>query len=369
MPLVWLLLIGSITKLYVDSQELMNMLEFTLNYIEEKLYGLVYAIKSRNIRGLTDYNVYCESFIRSLLNTIHNWNLQNANAEKCNVAGYDLIDEGNKIFVQVTSEKNKQKVERTLTKTDIPRYSGFTLYMFFISVPEGGQQFPFVDKLKTKANSEAITQHICFDKSHCLDITAILSKLQYGDAILVEKVFNVVKTFLAKDFWLMKDAETFHLISREKDCIHDQNMLTYLFEHFDTNLFDEYIRDDAESINIHIPTIHFNWNYIAAKSSFILYDKNLSQLFKTFMSSWNDAMYENEKHYSSRYGVLNKYYFFKSQNNEIMTQKESREYNRITESKKKLASDYALFIQCVKENYRVDFETTATKCRDYLLST
>ena len=54
MPLVWLLLIGSITKLYVDSQELMNMLEFTLNYIEEKLYGLVYATKSRNIRGLTD---------------------------------------------------------------------------------------------------------------------------------------------------------------------------------------------------------------------------------------------------------------------------------------------------------------------------
>lgn len=61
-----------------------------------------------------DINVDSEDFIMLLLNYLFDWNLVNANTIKRNYPGIDLIDEDNKIAIQVTSDYSSAKINHTL---------------------------------------------------------------------------------------------------------------------------------------------------------------------------------------------------------------------------------------------------------------
>ncbi len=66
-----------------------------------------------------------------MLNKVLNLKLKNMNAIKQNVEGIDLIDEENKVIVQVSSTNTKTKIENSLKKNIIKRYSNYR----FIFVP------------------------------------------------------------------------------------------------------------------------------------------------------------------------------------------------------------------------------------------
>ena len=86
----------------------------------------------RGCLNILDLNLYCENFYQHFFNLLFDWKLQNLNVEQPNAAGIDLIDNTNKIIVQVSSTATKQKIESVLNK-DLSSYNGYSFKFISIS--------------------------------------------------------------------------------------------------------------------------------------------------------------------------------------------------------------------------------------------
>lgn len=81
------------------------------------------------------YNhIYSEYFFRDLLNIVYRYSLENYNKNKKNAPAFDLIDNTNKIIIQVTATCKKQKIEDTLKKEYLTNKmdEGYRLKFIFI---------------------------------------------------------------------------------------------------------------------------------------------------------------------------------------------------------------------------------------------
>lgn len=103
------------------------------NYIEGKLNLLSYRIKTRGKINLLDLNIYSETFFAELMNHLLGYELKNINIIKQNTEGIDLVDNKNKVIVQVSATCSKQKIENSLTKKIFEDYSGFDYKFIAIS--------------------------------------------------------------------------------------------------------------------------------------------------------------------------------------------------------------------------------------------
>ena len=96
----------------------MKLMDY-FNYIEEHLSFLAFRIVTRGTLNLNDINIHSESFFMHLLNCIYDWNLYNANAERNNMPGIDLIYNTEAIIIQVSSTSTKEKIQNSLNKIPI----------------------------------------------------------------------------------------------------------------------------------------------------------------------------------------------------------------------------------------------------------
>lgn len=103
------------------------------DYIEEKLAFLALRIEKRGKINLLDLNIHSETFFADLMNMLFDYHLVNLNIIKQNVEGIDLVDEKNKVIVQVSSTCTKQKVEASLKKKIFEDYKGFRFKFISIS--------------------------------------------------------------------------------------------------------------------------------------------------------------------------------------------------------------------------------------------
>lgn len=103
------------------------------NYIEEKLNVLSYRINSRGKINLLDLNIYSETFFAELMNHLLGYELKNINTIKQNTEGIDLVDNTNKVIVQVSATSTKEKVEKSLAKKIFQDYTGFKFKFIAIS--------------------------------------------------------------------------------------------------------------------------------------------------------------------------------------------------------------------------------------------
>jgi hypothetical protein len=102
------------------------------NFIEEKLNLLAFRIERRGGLNILDLNLHSENFYLYFLNLLFGWKLQNLNVVKKNSAGIDLVDDTNKIIVQVSATATKQKIESALAK-DLSNYNGYAFKFISIS--------------------------------------------------------------------------------------------------------------------------------------------------------------------------------------------------------------------------------------------
>lgn len=77
-----------------------------LENIHKKFISYERYLTTSNSLGLTNESIFAENHMQFLLNIIFGWNLINANSIKKNQTGYDLVDINNKIYIQVTANKN-----------------------------------------------------------------------------------------------------------------------------------------------------------------------------------------------------------------------------------------------------------------------
>lgn len=89
-----------------------------LEEISRKFAILKTAIEQSGSLGLTNIHKHCENFVKNLLNITYGYKLLNLNADITTYPALDLGDEDRGIAYQVTSERNSNKVEDTLTKAN-----------------------------------------------------------------------------------------------------------------------------------------------------------------------------------------------------------------------------------------------------------
>ena len=116
------------------------------------LANLNRELETESKLNLLSQAVHAEEFYKRVLNSAFSWKLENVNECSQNAEGIDLLDSKNHIIVQITITCTKSKIEQTLNKTVMKRYSeeGYTLKFAFI-----GKQDSSVKK-KNYANKHQI---------------------------------------------------------------------------------------------------------------------------------------------------------------------------------------------------------------------
>ncbi len=90
--------------------------ESLIKFITFKLTHLQTYIKTLGKIRFFDQNIVSEDFFAGLLNAVYDYSLVNLNHTDLNAVAIDLGDETNRIAVQVTSERSKAKVQKTVDK-------------------------------------------------------------------------------------------------------------------------------------------------------------------------------------------------------------------------------------------------------------
>ena len=107
--------------------------------IKSRLTELAANIALSGRLNLTDIHVASEDFYAGLLNIVYGWTLKNANIDHPNAEGIDLVDDNEKVLVQVSADCSKRKIEHSLEEID----EAFRGYHFF-----------FLPLITTKAESQ-----------------------------------------------------------------------------------------------------------------------------------------------------------------------------------------------------------------------
>ena len=94
---------------------------------------LTSRIKLSNKLNLTDINIYCENDLIQILNNIYKWQLYNANKQNKNAKAIDLLDDNNRIAIQITSDTSTKKIKDSLTKFQETPFSHYDFYMFYLT--------------------------------------------------------------------------------------------------------------------------------------------------------------------------------------------------------------------------------------------
>lgn len=163
----------------------MSMLRKNLfDNIKAKLTFLSMLITNGSSLNLLELNIHSENFYASLFNLIFDIHLQNVNTTTHNVASIDLIDNENKIFVQVTSNATKTKVENTLKKEILKSYKDYTLLFIFLGSN---------DNINLIGKSYKNPHNIKFDSSkNIYNLKTILSHIMNLETEKLEDISNFI---------------------------------------------------------------------------------------------------------------------------------------------------------------------------------
>lgn len=163
----------------------MSMLRKNLfDNIKAKLTFLSMMITNGSSLNLLELNVHSENFYAALFNLVYDLHLENVNTTIHNVASIDLIDNENKIFVQVTSNATKTKVENTLKKEILKSYKDYTLLFIFLGSN---------DNINLIGKSYKNPHNIKFDSSkNIYNLKTILSHIMNLETEKLEDISNFI---------------------------------------------------------------------------------------------------------------------------------------------------------------------------------
>jgi len=156
--------------------------------IEERLSVLATRLNSRGKLNLLNLHGHSEDFYQRLLSEIFGWNLRNLNEVVHNVEAIDLIDDGNKLIVQVSATSTKQKIEASLSKESMKEFSSYTFK--FVSIAKDADEL----RVKDFKNPFGIGFNPLTD---ILDKTSLLKRIKSLEIGHLAKICDFVTSELA----------------------------------------------------------------------------------------------------------------------------------------------------------------------------
>jgi hypothetical protein len=153
--------------------------EIYINYITDKLSTFSSKINTKGKIGLFDSHKHAENTYCGFLNILYDWNLENANHEKPNTPGIDLIDYDNKIIIQVSDTATLKKVNDALNKSK--QYDNYNFK--FVSISK--------DTNRLKLKKFTIPELLQFDpKKDIYDNAVLLNEIQYQKIDKIKKIYD-----------------------------------------------------------------------------------------------------------------------------------------------------------------------------------
>ncbi|MBN3534703.1 ABC-three component system protein [Mycoplasma procyoni] len=125
-------------------------------------------IKINNQNSFFDLNKRCENLFRDILNQIFDWKLINANEITKNNSSFDLIDDQNKILIQVSSKIKTDKIKNSLEKSILKNYQGYKFIFLFLTSDS--------NKIKKDFSNE-VPEGIIFDSKNIWNFATLIEKL------------------------------------------------------------------------------------------------------------------------------------------------------------------------------------------------
>ena len=165
------------------------------DYIEEKLNVLATRINSRGKLNLLNLHAHSEDFYLHFFNELYGWNLTNLNDKLQNVEAIDLVDDSNKIIIQVSATSTTTKIQSTLEKDMIKTYNIFNFK--FISISKDASNL----RTKTYANPPNIT---FAPLSDIYDTTSILRDIKSLDIVKQKLIYQFIKNELGDEVDIVK---------------------------------------------------------------------------------------------------------------------------------------------------------------------
>lgn len=160
------------------------------NYIERHIGALAFRIKSRGKINLLDLNIYSETFFADMMNIIFSYNLRNLNAVIQNAEGIDLVDDVNKIIMQVSATSTKQKVEKSLNKRKLNEYKDYRFR--FIAIIE--------DANKLRSETYKNPYNVAFDpQNDIIDISYILKIINNMSIDGIRNLYDFIRKELGNE--------------------------------------------------------------------------------------------------------------------------------------------------------------------------
>ena len=160
------------------------------DYISNKLNTLSIEIINNGKLNILHLNMHSESFYQHLFNVLYSYNLTNLNESQQNVEAIDLIDDDKKVIIQVSSTSTKQKIESSLEKNLIRKYTDYTFK--FISIAKDSKDL----RDKTYKNPHNISFNPIND---IYDITSILNTILLADIDKQKEIYTFIKKELGDE--------------------------------------------------------------------------------------------------------------------------------------------------------------------------
>ena len=107
-------------------------LQRDLNEISEVLAITRYDIEQRQSYNDLSLNIHGEKYFLEIFEFVYKTKLINTNFESKNSPCIDLIDKKNKIAYQITTNRTKEKIEKTYKALKIKKYKDFNIRIFYL---------------------------------------------------------------------------------------------------------------------------------------------------------------------------------------------------------------------------------------------
>lgn len=191
------------------------------------LSQLAVDVSWRGKLNLTDIHVMSEDFYASFLNIVYDLHLRNANITSPNAEGIDLVDDDNKIIIQVSSTCKKSKIDHSLQEVGKhSEYQGFCFRFLPLVVGETSNQ---------KRQTYAVPTGVSFDpRVDIIDVPTLLKELQSDlSGQKLEDAAECIRTKLHFSFLegerLMSGLE-YIIVELSKDGSEDSEIDTKLYQ-------------------------------------------------------------------------------------------------------------------------------------------
>lgn len=160
------------------------------NYIEERLVVLAHRVEARGKLNILDLHLHSENFYRDFLNLLYGWKLENLNKVNQNVEAIDLIDNANKIVIQVSSTNTKKKIESALGKPSMAKYKGWSFK--FVSIARSATYL----RTKTFANPHSLN---FLPTTDIIDIDSLLPEVFASKTDKLQEIETFIRKELGDD--------------------------------------------------------------------------------------------------------------------------------------------------------------------------